>query len=69
TDLTLVKGKSTTMKPKVTNAVANEVTYTSSNKSVATVSKNGKIVARKKGKATITVTLGDIKQKVTVIVK
>ncbi|HEX3075684.1 MAG TPA: Ig-like domain-containing protein [Lachnospiraceae bacterium] len=69
TDLTLAKGKSTTMKPKVTNAVGSEVSYTSSNKSVATVSKNGKIVARKKGKATITVTLGDIKQKVNVIVK
>ena len=43
-----------TIKPK--NATNKKVTYQSSNKKVATVSKSGKITAKKKGKATITVT-------------
>lgn len=43
-----------TIKPK--NATNKKVTYKSSNKKVATVSKSGKITAKKKGKATITVT-------------
>lgn len=43
-----------TVLPK--NATNKKVTYTSSNKKVATVSSSGKIVAKKKGKATITVT-------------
>lgn len=43
-----------TISPK--NATNKKVTYQSSNKKVATVSKSGKITAKKKGKATITVT-------------
>lgn len=43
-----------TIKPK--NATNKKVTYQSSNKKVAAVSKSGKITAKKKGKVTITVT-------------
>lgn len=46
-----------------------KVTYKSSNKKVATVSKNGKIKAKKAGKATITVKCGKKTVKVKVIVK
>jgi hypothetical protein len=62
--LTLKKKKSAKLKVTVkvtpqTSAnvkkVKNKLKWTSSNKKVATVSKNGKIKAKKKGKATITV--------------
>ncbi|MBE5881391.1 MAG: hypothetical protein E7289_03630 [Lachnospiraceae bacterium] len=46
-----------------------KVTYTSSNKKVATVSKTGKIKAKKAGKATITVKCGKKTVKVKVTVK
>ena len=62
--LSLKKGKSyqlkTTVKPLNTT---DKVTFKSSNKKVATVSAKGKIKAKKKGKATITITAG--KKKVT----
>jgi len=56
--LTLKKGKSFTIKPKVNGSkgVSQKVTYKTSRKTVATVSSKGKITAKKKGKATITVT-------------
>lgn len=62
--LKLKKGKS--VKLKVTSN--RKVTFKTGNKKIATVSKNGKIKAKKKGKTTITVTAGDktIKIKVTV---
>lgn len=65
--LTLAKGAATTLSPK-RYGVTSKVTYSSSNKSVATVSSKGKITAKKKGTATITVKAGSysVKCKVTV---
>ncbi len=56
TSVTLGKGKSTTLKATVSpsNATNKKVTWTTSNKKVATVS-NGKITAKGTGTATITV--------------
>ncbi len=55
--LTLKKGKTFTLKTKVTvtGKASKKVAYKSSNKKVATVNANGKIIAKKKGTATITV--------------
>ena len=55
--LTLKKGKTFTLKTKVTvtGKASKKVAYKSSNKKVATVNANGKITAKKKGTATITV--------------
>ena len=56
--LTLKKGKSFTLKTKVSisgKKVSKAVTYKSSNKKVATVNAKGKITAKKKGTATITI--------------
>ena len=62
--LKLKKGKS--VKLKVTSN--RKVTFKTGNRKIATVSKTGKIKAKKKGKTTITVTAGDktIRIKVTV---
>lgn len=53
---TLKKGKSTTLKAKFTPSknISKELTWTSSNKKVATVSSKGKVTAKKKGKVKIT---------------
>lgn len=59
--------KTTTLKPVLTG-VSGTVTYTSSNKKVATVSTKGKITAKKTGKATITIKCGEASTKVTVYV-
>lgn len=59
-----------TVTPK--NATNKKVTYQSSNKKVAIVSKSGKITAKKKGKTTITVTSKSnpkIKKKCKIVVK
>ena len=59
-----------TVTPK--NATNKKVTYSSSNKKVAAVSSSGKITAKKKGKATITVTSKSnpkIKKKCKIVVK
>ena len=55
--LVLKAKKSYQLKTKVTvnGKISKKVTYKSSNEKVATVSKNGKIKALKKGKTTITV--------------
>lgn len=54
---TLKKGKSYTLKTSFpSGSYSNKLTFSSSQKSVASVSKTGKITAKKKGKATITVT-------------
>ena len=55
--LTLKKGKSFTLKTKVSvsgKKVSKAVTYKTSNKKVATVNAKGKITAKKKGTATLT---------------
>ncbi len=65
------KGKSYTLKVKLPkNTASNKITYTSSNKKIATVSAKGKVKGVKKGKATITVkTFNNKKVKVKVTVK
>ncbi|MDO4322085.1 MAG: Ig-like domain-containing protein [Lachnospiraceae bacterium] len=69
-EITLKKGKSTTLKPKLSPKGAEaKITYKSSNKKVATVNASGKIVAKKKGTAVITVTAGKVKKTCKVTVK
>lgn len=61
--LSLLKGKSALLKATTTPAGANEVPqWKSSNSKVATVSKDGRIIARKAGKAVITATLSNGKK-------
>ena len=68
--ITLNKGKKYTLKPVITPFTSQEkVTYTSSNKKVATVTSRGVITAKKAGKATITVKSGKKTVKIRVTVK
>lgn len=71
--ITLKKGKKKTIKYTVypANDVNKKVKFKSSNKKVATVSSKGVIKAKKKGKATITITTveGNVKAKIKVTVK
>lgn len=71
TKLTLTKGKTYTIKATVypSNATNKKVTYSSSKKSVATVTSAGKIKAVKKGTATITAKAGSKKATCKVTVK
>ena len=67
---TLKKGKKLTLKPVISPITSlQKVTYTTSNKKVATVTKKGVIKAKKKGTVTITVKSGKKKAVVTVKVK
>lgn len=70
TKKTITKGKTYTLKPQLypSGAIA-KITYTSSNKSVATVDSKGKITAKKKGTAVITVKAGKFTAKCKVTVK
>lgn len=69
-NVTLKKGKSTTLKPVLSPITSQEkVTYTSSNAKVATVNSKGKITAKSKGTAKITVKSGKKKVICTVVVK
>ena len=68
--LTLKKGKSTTLKPVIAPITSTDkVAYQSSNKKVATVTAKGKVTARKKGNAVITVKSGKKTVKCKVFVK
>jgi hypothetical protein len=68
--LVLKKAKKATLKPVVTPITSQDkLTYQTSNKKVATVSKSGVITAKKAGKAKITVKAGKKKFTVTVTVK
>ncbi|MDO5424785.1 MAG: Ig-like domain-containing protein [Eubacteriales bacterium] len=68
TSVTLKKGKTLQLKVTVTPKNSQDkLTFKSSNKKVATVSSKGKITAKKKGTATITIVSG--KKKVTCKVK
>ena len=60
-DITLNYKASTTLKPtiKADSGVTYKIEYSSSNTKVATVDKNGKVYAAKKGSATITCTVTD----------
>ena len=55
--LSLTKGKTSTLKATIAPATTTDttLTWTTSNKKVATVNKNGKVTAKAKGTATITV--------------
>ena len=69
------KGKSITLDVKVYDTAGHKlvsnakVSYKSSKKSVATVSKKGKVKAKKKGSCTITITYKGCTQKVSIKVK
>lgn len=65
--LTLKKGKSKKLKA-VLNGIKGKVKWSSSKKSVVTVSKNGKIKAKKKGTAYITAKVGKKKIRIKVVV-
>ena len=68
--LQMKKGKSVKLLPTLKPITSSQkVTFTSSNKKVATVSKSGKIKARKRGKAVITVRSGKKKAVCRVPVK
>ena len=67
---TVYKGKTTTLKATVTGADVPKVTFTSSNPKVAAVNKTtGKVTAKAKGSAVITVKCGDVKVTCKVTVK
>ena len=67
--ITVKKGAKTTLKPVITPSTSQQkVTYSSSNKSVATVSSKGVITAKKAGTAKITVKSGSKQVTVTVTV-
>ena len=67
---TLKKGKSFTIKAKVTpSGASGKLTYRTANKKVATVDAKGKVTANKKGTAVITVTVGKIKKTCKITVK
>ena len=64
------KGKTVTLKPVRKPATAQEkITYSTSDKKIATVTSKGVVKGIRKGKATITVRSGKIKKKVTVVIK
>lgn len=67
--LTLKKGKSKTLKFKVTKSgkISRALAYKSSNKKIVTVSKKGKVTAKKKGKAKVTAYAKANKKKKVVI--
>lgn len=68
--LTLKKGAVKTLKPVLQPLYSTQkLTYKSSNKKVVTVSSSGKLVAKKKGTATITVKSGSVSVKCKVTVK
>lgn len=67
---TLKKGKTYTLKPKLSpKGAESKITYTSSNKKVATVNNKGKITAKAKGTAVITVKAGKITTTCKITVK
>lgn len=70
TKKTITKGKTYTLKPQLypSGAIA-KITYTTSNKSIATVDSKGKITAKKKGTTVITVKAGKFTAKCKVTVK
>ena len=62
--------KKLTLKPTLYPLTSSQkITYTSSNKKVAAVSKSGVVTAKKKGKAVITIKSGNVKLPITITVK
>lgn len=64
---TLYRGKTTTI--KALSLPAGKLTYTSSNKNIATVNSRGVVLAKQKGTCYITVSIGGVSKKVKVMVK
>lgn len=58
-----------TLKIKATDSLGGKITYTSKNKKIATVDKNGTIKGIKKGKTTIQASVNGMTEKFTVTVK
>jgi len=68
--VTVARNKKLTLKPVISPITSQEkVTYSSSNKKIATVNSKGVIIGKKKGTAYITVKSGKIRKKVKAIVK
>lgn len=66
----LQKGKTFQLEPRLAPAgCSQKITYSSSNKKVATVTAKGKVKARGRGKARITVTAGNVKKVCRIIVR
>ena len=67
--VTVARNKKLTLKPVISPITSQEkVTYSSSNKKIATVSSSGVITGKKKRTAYITVKSGKIRKKVKVVV-
>ena len=67
---TLKKGKSFTIKAKLTPSGAEAtIKYSSSNKKIATVNSKGKVTAKKAGTVTITVKAGNVTKTCVITVK
>ena len=70
TSLTLKRGRTFQLRTTVTpRNTTDTVTYKTSNKNIVSVTSKGKLVAKKKGRATITVTVGRKKAYCRVVVK
>ena len=68
--VSMKRGKSLIFKPKLKYVGSPDgITYKSSNKKIAVVTKTGKITGKKKGTATITIKSGNIIKKCKVRVK
>lgn len=69
TQIALKKGKTYRLKVKVNAGSTDSISFQSSNKKIATVSKKGVIKAKKAGKVRITVKSGNITRRCVVVVK
>lgn len=69
TKIVLKKGKTYRLKVKVNAGSTDSISFQSSNKKIATVSKKGVIKAKKAGKVRITVKSGNITRRCVVVVK
>lgn len=69
TQIALKKGKTYRLKVKVNAGSTDSISFQSSNKKIATVSKKGVIKAKKAGKVRITVRSGNITRRCVVVVK
>lgn len=68
--VTISKGKTKTLSVKLTPSNSDQaVTFTSKNKAIATVDKNGKVTAKKKGTTYIVIKSGSISRNVKITVK
>lgn len=68
-NLSMGKGETYTIHPKITNSDGEKIKYSSSKSKVASVSKSGKIKAKQIGKAKIKVKVGQISKQIAVKVK